>query len=65
MDSSDERICFAPIAPSQLSSLQFINGITFLEHDRTLQIVQGSDGRQANVEFEQKLFPDSSLDLIR
>lgn len=48
--------------PAVLNPLQFIHEPRNMEGNRTSQVVQDSSRRQADVEFIQKLLPESYLD---
>lgn len=65
LKDSDGKIHHSWILPALFDSLPTINDPLYLECDRTMQIVQYSNRRRANVELLQKLFPESSSDLKR
>lgn len=61
----DGRVHHAWIVPAVLNPQGFINDHRYVEDERTLLVVQDSNGRKTNVQYVQKLFLESSSDMKR
>lgn len=60
---SEVRNHHARVIPALLKTLRLISELGYLEDDRTLQIVRDRNRSKTNVEFAQKLCPESSSEL--